>query len=65
MKTNFKEWCGAYYLVLLPYYNSFCKLFVDTEPPSLTTFMQYCFINTKQHFNPLKLRNECYISDYR
>ena len=64
MKTNFEEWYQAYYLVLLPYYNSFTPLFINKTPPTMKDFMYYCFINTKKTYNDIRSRHECYIPNF-
>jgi hypothetical protein len=61
MKNNFKEWYNAYYLILIPYYNSFCTLFENSEKPTITDFIYYCFINTSQTYNRFKNIKEAYI----
>ena len=62
MKNNFREWYNSYYMILLPYYNSFVKLFEEETPPSMINFCYYCFENTQQIYNNCKKRNEAYIA---
>ena len=60
-RDNFEEWYNYYSPVLYNYYLDFITLFDNKSPPDFLQFMEYCYINTKGHYNRYRNIYQCKI----